>query len=132
MISGSYCCEAVKFELTVEPVMIGTCHCSRFRKVGASKLVFVEKDTLRWVQGRDRIKVYEPVTPFKYARCFCEICSTPLGEILSDEDSFPISANLLDGGLKLQNKCHELVAEKPDWHDICDGAEQFDRHPVSS
>jgi len=46
MINGSCCCGAVKFELLTQPLMMGTCHCSRCRKVGASTIVFVKKEDL--------------------------------------------------------------------------------------
>ena len=53
MIKGSCCCGAVKFELSAAPSMIGTCHCSRCRKVGASNIAFVKKEDLKFVQGKE-------------------------------------------------------------------------------
>ncbi len=132
MIEGSCCCGAVKFEILVEPSLMGTCHCTRCRKVGASTFVFVKKDDLRWIQGRDRVQQYQPGPPYKYERCFCKICGSSLGEILSDADTFPVAASALDGDIGVNNRFHEFVAEKPTWYDICDGAEQFDEHPASS
>ncbi len=132
MIHGSCCCGAVKFELSAEPSMMGTCHCTRCRKVGASAIVFVRKEDLKWIQGRDHVQLFEPVSPYKYGRCFCKICGTALGEILSEADSFPIAANALDSELSVRNQFHEFVAEKPSWYEICDDAKQFDRHPVTA
>ncbi len=132
MIKGSCCCGAVKFELLAEPSMMGTCHCSRCRKLGASVIVFIERADLKWVQGRDEIAVFAPVAPYTYSRCFCKICGTSLGEILSEDDSFPIAANTLDDALAVKNKFHEFVSEKPSWYEICDGAKQFDGHPTSA
>lgn len=129
MIGGSCCCGAIEFELLAEPSMMGTCHCTRCRKVGASTLVFVKKEDLKWIRGRDRVQIFAPNPPYKYRRCFCGICGTSLGEILSEEDSFPISASALDGKLGLRNRFHEFVAEKPSWYEICDRAKQFDGHP---
>ncbi|WP_456300043.1 GFA family protein [Rubidibacter lacunae] len=43
MLTGSCCCGAVKFELMAEPSMLGICHCTRCRKVGASAIVFIKK-----------------------------------------------------------------------------------------
>lgn len=131
MISGSCCCGAVKFELLAAPSMMATCHCTRCRKVGASTLVFVKKD-LRWVQGRDQVQIFQPIFPYKYNRCFCKFCGASLGEILSEEGSFPISANALDSEINVRNQFHEFVAEKPAWYEICDGAKQFEGHPVTS
>ena len=131
MIQGSCCCGAVKFELTAEPSMMGTCHCSRCRKVGASTFVFVKRENLKWLQGKGQVETFQPVAPYKYARCFCKTCGTALGEILSDADSFPIAANVLDSALVLENQFHEFVTEKPAWSRICDDAKQFDGHPVA-
>ncbi|MEP5759551.1 MAG: GFA family protein [Litoreibacter sp.] len=132
MIKGSCCCEAVQFELTNEPSFVGTCHCSRCRKVGASTIAFVKKEDLRWIAGKDCVQVFEPTGPYIYARCFCKICGTSLGEILSTEDSFPIAANALDGDISLTNQSHEFVGEKPSWYTICDDAPQNDGHPTEA
>lgn len=132
MIRGSCCCGAVRFELLAVPSMMGTCHCTRCRKVGASTIVFVKKDDLKWVQGKDQVQRFEPGAPYKYGRCFCKTCGTSLGEILSEADSFPIAANALDDKLDLRNRFHEFVSEKPGWYEIGDDAKQFAEHPVSS
>ncbi|MEC8293832.1 MAG: GFA family protein, partial [Pseudomonadota bacterium] len=55
MIAGSCCCGAVKFELSEAPKMMGTCHCTRCRKLGASAIVFVQKEHLSWVQGKENV-----------------------------------------------------------------------------
>jgi hypothetical protein len=132
MIKGSCCCEAIRFELLSMPTMMGTCHCSRCRKVGASTFVFVSKASLRWVQGKEFVSRYEPEAPYLYARCFCRKCGTALGEIDSAQETFPIAANCLDDDPGIRNLFHEFVAEKPDWYEICDGAKQFEAHPVKS
>ncbi len=124
MLNGSCYCGAVKFRLLKQPSMMGTCHCSRCRKAGASTIIFVKKEELEWVQGRGQVMRYEPELPYKYGRCFCKVCGTSLGEILSEEDSFPIAANALDSEIELKNQFHEFVAEKPSWYEICDDVEQ--------
>lgn len=129
MIQGSCCCGAVKFDLLAEPSMMGTCHCSRCRKVGASTFVFVKKADLRWLVGKEHVTQFQQGAPYSYGRCFCRICGTSLGEILSEENSFPIAANALDTPLAVKNKFHEFVAEKPSWYEICDAAQQFPGHP---
>jgi hypothetical protein len=81
MIRGSCCCGSINFELSAPPTMLGTCHCARCRKLGASTFVFVKKDSFRWIHGREFVARYEPEQPFKYVRCFCKKCGTALGEI---------------------------------------------------
>ena len=132
MVEGSCCCGAVKFELLNNPSTMGTCHCSRCRKVGASTIVFVKREDLRWVHGKEHVALYKPAPPYKYGRCFCKICGTSLGEILSDEDSFPIAANAFDTELGLDNQFHEFVAEKPSWCEVTIVATQPEDHPPSS
>ncbi|WP_299031693.1 GFA family protein [uncultured Sulfitobacter sp.] len=129
MIKGSCCCQAVQFELANEPSFVGTCHCSRCRKVGASTIAFVRKEDLKWVTGKESVQVFQPAAPYIYERCFCKICGTSLAEILSTDDSFPIAANTIDGNPSLINKSHEFVGEKPSWYKICDDAPQNDGHP---
>ena len=132
MIKGSCCCETVQFELTEVPSMMGTCHCSRCRKVGASTLVFVKSETFKITKGRDQISTYKAVPPYKYDRCFCSVCGSALGELSSEEGSFPLAANCLDEDAGLENKFHEFVSEKPNWLKIGDTAKQFDEHPIES
>ena len=132
MIDGSCCCGAIKFRLTEAPTMMGTCHCSRCRKLGASTMVFVDKDSFRWIQGREFLARYEPEASFKYVRTFCRKCGTALGELESKEDSFPVVANCLDDDPQVRNALHTFVADKPVWYEICDDAVQFQGDPARS
>ncbi|WP_028886822.1 GFA family protein [Teredinibacter turnerae] len=129
MITGSCCCGAVKFELTEKPSMLGMCHCSRCRKVGASSLAFVKAENFQITVGRDKISVFKAELPYKYDRCFCSACGTALGEVLSEMESFPINANCIDTEIEIENKFHEFVSEKPSWFKIGDSAKQFSEHP---
>lgn len=72
---------------------------------------------------------YKPALPYKYGRIFCKQCGISLGEILSDDESFPIAANALDGEFATQNQFHEFVSEKPSWYEICDDVPQSEGHP---
>ncbi len=129
MINGSCCCGEVQFEINETPSLMGTCHCSRCRKVGASTLVFVKAEAFQITHGRDTIATYKAKPPYQYDRCFCSVCGTALGEVLSTMDSFPVAANCLDSELDIENKFHEFVSEKPSWLTIGDSAKQFDEHP---
>lgn len=129
MLRGSCCCGAIKFTLSGAPTMMGTCHCSRCRKVGASTLVFVKRDTFNLIAGADAIVTYKPEAPYQYERCFCAHCGTSLGEITSDSASFPVAAHCFDDELGIANRLHTFVQDKPAWYSICDEAQQFPAHP---
>lgn len=129
MLQGSCCCGTVKFTLSSTPTMMGTCHCTRCRKVGASTLVFVKRDSFQLISGADSVVTYRPEAPYKYNRCFCARCGTSLGEVTSSSETFPVSANCFDDALNITNSFHEFVIEKPGWYNICDEAKQFPEHP---
>ena len=126
---GSCCCGAVKFELTSPPVDDGNMPLLAMSQGWCQHLRFRESRRSTMDRGRDQVVRHEPALPYKYARCFCRICGTALGEILSDQSSFPIAANALDDDPVVRNRFHEFVSEKPAWYDICDEAKQFDAHP---
>ena len=132
MIHGSCACGAVRFALARPPSMMGTCHCARCRKLGASTFVFVARDDVRWTAGRDAVAWLEPEPPLKYRRSFCRHCGSALGELGAEAESFPISAHLLDDDPGVRNRFHEFVADKPDWCVIGDDAPQFAAHPVKA
>ncbi|WP_428718066.1 GFA family protein [Undibacterium curvum] len=129
MLKGSCCCGAVQFRLSEPPAMMGTCHCTRCRKIGASTFVFVKRESFSLIEGAAFITTYQPDAPYQYKRCFCSRCGTALGEITSSLASFPIAANCFDDVLSISNQFHEFVKEKPDWYSICDEAQQFLEHP---
>ncbi len=130
MLKGSCCCGEIEFTLTQPPTMMGTCHCSRCRKVGASTLVFVKSETFNITKGQELISIFKAKPPYIYDRCFCSVCGTALGEVLSDSDSFPVAANCIDSEIAIENAFHEFVSEKPNWLKIGDTATQFDKHPT--
>lgn len=131
MIKGSCCCGEVQFELSETPNMMGTCHCIRCRKVGASTLLFIKSESFQLIRGLKSISTYKAIPPYKYDRCFCSLCGTSLGEILSKSESFPIAANCIDEHIELDNTFHEFVSQKPAWLIIGDTAKQFEEHPFT-
>lgn len=129
MIKGSCCCGSVKFHIKEKPRMMGTCHCSRCRKASGGTLVFVARDSLEWIEGRELVATYVPNPPFKYNRCFCSKCGTSLGEILSSEEIFPIAANCFDDDPIVRNEFHEHVSDRPEWYEICENTLTFTGYP---
>jgi hypothetical protein len=129
MLKGSCCCGAIKFTISTHPTMMGTCYCTRCRKIGATTFVFVTRNSFELVSGAESIGTYKPEAPYKYNRCFCTKCGTSLGEVTSLDESFPVAANCFDDKLQITNMFHEFVKEKPSWYAICDEAKQFLEHP---
>lgn len=131
MLTGSCCCGEIRFELHAQASMVGTCHCSRCRKLGASTLMFVQASQLRLLQGEAAIQVYRAPPPFIYPRAFCRHCGTALGGLGSGAENFPLPLNCLDVDAGLGNQFHLFVASKPSWYTICDDAPQYAEGPDS-
>ena len=129
MIQGSCCCGEVRFSISEKPKFMATCHCSRCRKLGTSTFAMVNAKGFDFISGRERVVEYRPDPPFKYRRCFCGECGTSLGEILSEDEMFPVPVNCFDQDLGLEVRFHEHVASKPGWYDIPPGSKQFEHDP---
>jgi hypothetical protein len=119
----------VRFSISQKPKFLASCHCSRCRKLGAGTFAMVLADGFELESGRESIVRYEPEPPFKYVRCFCGKCGTPLGEILSEGEMFPVSANCFDDDLEMEIRFHEHVATRPSWFVIPEGVKQFEGNP---
>lgn len=115
MLTGSCCCKRVKFQIKEVPSTMGSCYCSRCRKVGASTIIFVSRENVEIIEGKEEIKTYHPEEGYKFKRDFCSHCGSSLGEITSPLDSIPIPANTIDDNLELEISFHEYVEDKPRW-----------------
>ena len=94
-----------------------------------SEFFMIRRDTLTWVSGKESVAAYVPGEPFKYTRCFCSQCGSSLGEILSEEEKFPIAANSLDADPQIKVWFHEHAASRPSWQLLHPDAKVFDGDP---
>ena len=115
IINGSCCCGSVHFRIEGKPSLMGTCHCSRCRKLGTSTIVFVRREQFTLTHGEADIVTVAPQAPYKYVRSFCRKCGTSLGEPLSPDGSFPINAQCLDDDPAIRNTFVEHVSDLPAW-----------------
>lgn len=117
-INGSCSCGSVHFFIEGQPTTMGTCHCSRCRKLGTSTIVFVKREQFVLTKGEESIETVLPQPPYKYVRSFCRNCGTSLGEPLSPDASFPINAQCLDDDPGIRNSFFEFVPDLPSWLDL--------------
>lgn len=89
----------------------------------------IERDSFEWISGKESVAEYAAEPPFIYNRCFCNRCGSSLGEILSNEDQFPIAANILDTDPGLEVLFHEHTATRPSWQLLHQGAKLFEGNP---
>lgn len=114
-IRGSCACGAVRFAIEGVPSAMGSCHCSRCRKLGSSTIVFVAREQFILLRGTEQIETIAPRAPYTYTRSFCRCCGTALGEPLSPDASFPINAHCLDDDPGLPHSFHEFTEDRPTW-----------------
>ncbi len=130
-INGSCCCGSVRFFIEGKPTVMGTCHCSRCRKLGTSTIVFVKREQFRLISGEESIETVVPEPPYKYVRSFCRRCGTSLGEPLSPEASFPINAQCLDDDPVIRNTFFEFVSDLPAWVNLAAAEQEVVDHNQS-
>ncbi len=74
--------------------------------------------------NHDRLRALADAPRISLDDLTSKICGTSLGEILSEDATFPIAINALDRETGLKNQFHEFTSEKPGWDEICDYAPQ--------
>ena len=135
MIQGSCLCGAVVFEVDGELTPIQLCHATRCRKAtgaGASPEMLASLDSLRWIQGREKIRIYEaPLleSPPTYRRAFCETCGSPLPVEIAGSGFAILNPGVLDDDPGTREFRHAFVDQKAVWHTITDGLPVFEGRP---
>ena len=126
-IKGSCLCGAVRFEITGRPLSLSHCHCSRCRKSAGvfAAVLMVKAQDFHLLAGADHIRQHVPNPPFRHVRSFCGACGSPLGELLSAHETFPVAASALDDDPGIRPIIHLNVASKPPWFEITDEVKQI-------
>jgi hypothetical protein len=128
MHEGSCLCGAVRFEVAVDLPAPDACHCSQCRKhsghyfastdVPRSAVTIKGEDELTWFQSSDKAR-----------RGFCSICGSSLFWDPLFRDWIGIAMGAFDGATDTKLHVHIFVAEKGDYYEIADGAEQLQQVP---
>lgn len=119
-IKGSCACGSVRFAIQGTPSSLGTCHCSRCRKLGSAKIIFIKREQFWLLEGNGPIETIKPRAPYTYIRSFCRTCGTALGEPLSADASFPINAHCLDNDPRIAHSFREFNEDRPVWDVLSD------------
>ena len=124
MHKGSCLCGAVRFEVAGELPAPDACHCTACRK--SSGHYFVSADVPRaalTVHGAENVRWYR--SSEKARRGFCGTCGASLFWDPVGRDWTGIAMGALDGPTGTRIALHVHAAEKGDYYEIEDGAEQF-------
>ncbi len=129
-IRGSCLCGGIRFEITGKPGPMGSCHCTRCRKVTGAAFftgMLVRRRYLRWIQGEELVERYDADGPFPLVRTFCRTCGSYLGELSGEGESLVVAAAILDDDPGRRVVGHEWVGSKASWYDIADELPRFER-----
>lgn len=128
MITGRCECGRVSYQADCEVSDFSHCHCSQCRRLhGAAYGSFatVESDKFSYVTGEDQIKTY--ASSDHHDRVFCGNCGSSL---LITSTAYPeeiyLCMGTVDGDPKLPEPYHIYAGSKAPWHEITDGAKQFE------
>ncbi|MEM8937452.1 MAG: GFA family protein [Pseudomonadota bacterium] len=128
MIKGRCECGRVSYQANCEISDFSHCHCSQCRRLhGAAFASFagVETAKFEYLTGEDSIKIYESSSD--HERMFCSNCGSNIMVRLENyPDMLYLAMGAIEGDPDLPDAYHIFVGSKAPWHEIKDGALQFD------
>jgi hypothetical protein len=121
-ITGGCLCGGVRFEV-LEPLGSMTyCHCTRCRRrtgTAASVQVRIAPGALRFVQGEDLVKGWDPPDD-GFEKCFCSECGSALFSRNADGTIWSVRMGVLDEDPHLTPRHRQFVADAATWEPIPD------------
>ena len=128
-IGGSCLCDAVRFEVDGDPLVMVNCHCSRCRRgrsaAHASNL-FVATDQFRWTRGQQHVKVFDLPGAERFGTNFCGICGSDVPRHSPKIGRVNIPGGCLDSDPGIRPGYHIFVGSKAPWYEITDALPQFE------
>ena len=127
-LHGHCLCGGVKFEVTDDPLMMGTCHCTRCqRQSGGAGMTGVAypPGSVSITDGEELITNHEMETGV--TRRFCSRCGSPT--FSSTETFVFVQAGTLDEDPGIRPQFHMMVDFKASWDEIQDDLPQFGEYP---
>ncbi len=131
MFEGRCECGAVRYRVDGPIHDYSHCHCSQCRRLhGAAFATFagVELEDFHYAAGESEVSAY--ASSDTHQRLFCRHCGSSLGVTLSDEpESIYLAMGTVDGNPPTPPAYHIFVGSRAPWHEIADGAPQYDEFP---
>jgi hypothetical protein len=126
---GSCLCGQVNFAMTGNIRGVGSCHCSKCRKVSGTNgnaVFLVPVDSFEWLEGEDLTFGFSFPDGWGVKRC--NKCGSPVPTSI-DGKQFWVQAGLMDDPLDTEMKQHIFCASRADWDRESPNARFFDEFP---
>ena len=125
-LKGSCLCGAVQFEVTGPIRGIGSCHCSKCRKVSgttgnAQFIITIEK--FAWVRGKEDVKGFKLADGWGPSRC--KTCGSPIPDSYDGQRMW-VQAGLMDEPLDTDFKLHIFCGSRADWDQESPDSQSYD------
>jgi hypothetical protein len=110
----------VRFEITTPLLSAGYCHCTRCQRrsgTAASANGRVAQEGFRLLQGRERLRSYQP--PTGVAKLFCDVCGSALfsGDPFTDEE-VAVRLGALDRDPAIRPHFRQHLASAAAWEPV--------------
>ena len=127
---GSCLCGNVSFSIVGDVRGVGSCHCSRCRKVSGTNgnaVFLVSIENFKWHEGQGKTTGFSFPNGWGVSRC--DNCGSPL-PVSHDGKQYWVQAGLMDDSLDTEMKQHIFCASRADWDRESPNARHFDEFPI--
>ncbi len=118
-LRGGCLCGRVRYEVVGAPLVFHYCHCSRCRKstgsAHASNLFFAP-EKLRWLEGQEAVKRFEPEGTKYFATAFCEQCGSSLPWAAKGGRTMVVPAGTLEEPVSARPQQAVFWGSRADWY----------------
>src|SRR5262245_40577944 len=130
-LKGNCLCGAVAFEVDGPVRGIGSCHCSKCRRVSgtAGNAQFIVKaEKFRWTRGRDHLATFK--LPDGWGPTRCRTCGSPAPDSYDGGQRMWVPAGLMNDPLETSFVQHIFCGSRADWDREAPDVQYHEEYPV--
>jgi hypothetical protein len=130
-LKGNCLCGAVAFEVDGPVRGVGSCHCSKCRRVsgtGGNAQFIVKTERFRWVRGQDNLVAFR--LPDGWGPTRCKTCGSPVPDSYDNGQRMWVPAGLMSDPLDTSIVQHIFCGSRADWDRESPDARHHDEYPT--
>ena len=130
-LKGNCLCGGVAFEVDRPVRGVGSCHCSKCRRVSgtAGNAQFIVKmERFRWTRGQQDVVAFR--LPDGWGPTRCKTCGSPVPESYDNGKSMWVPAGLMNDPLETSIVRHIFCGSRADWDRESPDAQYHDEYPA--
>jgi hypothetical protein len=130
-LEGSCLCGSIAFEVEGPIRGVGSCHCSKCRKVSGTAgnaQFIVRASRFTWTRGQDQGAIFK--LPSGWGPTRCKVCGSPLPETYDGGQRVWVPAGLMDSPLDTEIIQHIFCGSRADWDREAPDAKSYEQYPT--